>query len=275
MNLYIWSGFFSFVCNLIIGVYVFSQNPTEKINRLFLLFSIGVGGWSIGSFFVNILEGGLGLQMLRFNYLFGIWLPPVYLAFIHEVLKRREEQKIIVYIGYSISTFLSIFVFTPWFIQGVRILEDSFFRISAPGIFYYLFFAFFSLMMLEIIRQNWQGIRESEGSEKVRRKWLLLANSLAILAGFEYFSRVFAILKSSPLDDYILVIYTFVLAYAIRRYRLLDIDEVLAFHREKLMLTGLLAASINHEIRNPLFLIQEMTRKAKEASSTGGSLAEI
>ncbi len=56
-------------------------------------------------------------------------------------------------------------------------------------------------------------------------------------------------------------LYPFVMAYAITRQGFLEPEEVLALHRDKLALMGLMSSSINHEIKNPLFLLQEYANK--------------
>ncbi len=86
MNPYIWSGLFSFFANLIVGLFVYARNPTNRNNRLFTIFSFCVGGWSVSSFLANIVsDTQMSLNILRINYLFGVLLPAVYVHFIHSV----------------------------------------------------------------------------------------------------------------------------------------------------------------------------------------------
>ena len=56
---------------------------------------------------------------------------------------------------------------------------------------------------------------------------MTVANAIAIFAGFEYFSRVFGFISLPPLDDYILVVYFSVVAYAIVRHNLMDIEVII------------------------------------------------
>ena len=159
--------------------------------------------------------------------------------------------------GYLFSALLTPFVFTPLFIKQLHYMKESRFYISAPGPIYYVFFGFFAICMWEVLFCGFDQLRKNSGIRAYQLKYITFANCLAIFAGFEYFSRVFGLFKSPPIDDYILVIYTIVLAFSIVKYRLFNVEEILeAFQRERLATVGLMAASMTHEIRNPLYVIK-------------------
>jgi signal transduction histidine kinase len=65
------------------------------------------------------------------------------------------------------------------------------------------------------------------GIERRQLQWILLSHLIALAAGIEYFCRVFGMLKSPPLDDYILVIYFSMFAFALVKYQLLSIQVVI------------------------------------------------
>lgn len=259
MDLYVWSGVFSFVANAAIGFFILSRDPQEKKNRLFCLFSLSVAGWSVGSSLANIIpDKALALWVVRLNYFWGIWTPSLYVhfahAFSHEDSSLKRRKRIFFY---ACSALLSPLVFTPFFIPSLRVIENTSFYISRPGPFYYVFFVFFSLAMSEVIFQIFMGLRTRVGLEFRQFKYLAVANFLAIAAGFEYFLRVFGILSRPPLDDYILILSVMILAYGVTRHRLFDVEALVkALRKERLATLGLLASSINHEIKNPIYIIK-------------------
>lgn len=64
--------------------------------------------------------------------------------------------------------------------------------------------------------------------------------------------------------------YPFVFAYFMIKQGLFDVEELAqAAHRDKLMAIGVLAASINHEIRSPLFLIKGSAENCLEKQKEG------
>ena len=70
-------------------------------------------------------------------------------------------------------------------------------------------------------------MRNSKGDRYNQLKYVFISQLVALLAGYEYFSSVLNIKQFPPLDDYILVVYFLIMAYAITKYRLLDINIAL------------------------------------------------
>ena len=65
-------------------------------------------------------------------------------------------------------------------------------------------------------------------------------------------------------------VYPFITAYFLIRHHLFDIEQVAeVFQREKLATIGLLAASINHEIRNPLYAVKGLLETYIENEKEG------
>lgn len=223
-DFYIISGLIAFVINLFIGIYVYKKNPRGLANRYFGLFSLSICGWSVGSFLVNIIiDKQIALFVLRCNYFFGIWVPSLFLYFIYSLTKISQKKRIEL-IGVSvISCLMAFFVFTPLFIKRLRLILPWNFYISSPGPVYYIFFVFFTLCTLKAVFEAYLVMIRSSGLYKLQLKYIILSYAIAVFAGLEYFTRVFNILKSPPIDDYILVVYFLVFAYAIIKYRLMDI----------------------------------------------------
>lgn len=272
MGIYVWSGLYSFLANILIGLFVFSRDPKKPVNILFALFSLGISCWSVGSFLENIIpDKELALGILRLNYLFGVWVPPLYLHFIYALagdVGLHERLKL--QFSYAGSLLLTLFVFTPWFIPRLRVIEGTSFYITQPGPVYYFFFFFFSLCMLEILRYTFLQMGAKKGLHRYAFRYVALANCLAVFAGFEYFSKAMGLLPGPPFDDYLLVIYVLVLAFAIARHGLFDIHQVAAaFQRHSLASLGMLAACINHEIKNPLYIVKGNLDVALDALKQG------
>ena len=95
--------------------------------------------------------------------------------------------------------------------------------------------------MFEVLRTTIKGMHVADSQRRVQFKYLTIANTIAIAAGFEYFSRVFGIFKSPPVDDYILVAYLTVLGYAIVRYQLMDIEVII---KRTLQFAGLVGSVV-------------------------------
>ena len=248
MSFYVVSGLYSFLANLAIGLFVFFKNPRNSVNVLFALFSLMVSGWSVGTFLENVTaDKQTALWVLRANYVFAVWLPSIYVHFVYAWTGTATKvDRIKLKAGYLASILFTPFVFSPWFIPRLQLIAHDKFFISFPGPLYYLFFLFFSAGMCEVLAHTIFRLNQYSGNQRTQIKYLTLANAIAIFAGFEYFSRVFGLLKSPPLDDYILVIYLLVLAYAIVRHQLLDIQVIIkrTFIFSVILTSALAAVSI-------------------------------
>ena len=224
------SGLISFFANLAIGVFVYARNPKNRVNRMFALFSVTISGWSVGSFLENVIpQRELALTVLRSNYLFAVWLPAIYLHFCYSFSTITPQKKKILGLAYLFSTLLSTVAYTPLLIKDLRVLQTQpyLYLISAPGPAYYIFSIFFCVSVSLVMQVFLREMRNSKGQRRVQFKYLTVANAIAIAAGLEYFSRVFGVFQSPPLDDYILVVYLFVLAFAIVKHKLMDINVVI------------------------------------------------
>ena len=82
-----------------------------------------------------------------------------------------------------------------------------------------------------------------------------VAMVIATLIAFSGGSMTFIPVYDISLPQYgifAMIFYPFIMGYAIIRQGLLEPEEALALHREKLVLMGLLNSSINHEIKTRL-----------------------
>lgn len=175
-------------------------------------------------------------------------------------------------IAYVIAFLLESVSFSRWFIPSVKSIVgfDYFTHWSWAYVIYTLFFLWFVFYAFLRIVEVW---RKQVGDKKNQLSFFMLA----ALMGFVNGSLAFVPVYDIPLPQYNLFLipfYPFMMAYAIMRRGLLAQEEVLAIHRDKLALIGLLSSSINHEIKNPLFILQELSRKSIQDLSGSMSVSK-
>jgi len=251
-SMIIFGGMVSLLINFAMGVFVYFKNRSNPVNKYFGLFSFCIAFWSGGSFLANIHPSpSLSLQILRFCYAAAVFLPSFYL---HFILHLTHSQKIgVVRIAYLVSFILLFFLPTNSFIEGVRSLRDNF-LISKPGPIYYIFFLFLNICTLSGLTHVFLTVKSSAGLQRLRLKWMLFAQLIAQLAGFEYFAAVFRVWNHMPLDDYILVGHFSIMTFAILRYRLMDIEVIV---KRTLVFAGLTSFALA-VFSSATFLTQEL-----------------
>ena len=220
--LFIPSGLISFVITCMLGVFIYRQNRHNPLNRFFAIFALSVGCWSVGSSLENLIQNETAaLRALRLCYVSASFLPTFFLHFSIVLTNRRSKYTL--RLAYLASTIFAGLTFLPLFVQTLRRIEPYAFRISEPGPVYGAFVVFFSVCMTAGLWWIYLRLREVEGNERRQLRYILLSHLIAVTAGAEYFTRVFRLIPFPPVDDYILVIYFLVFAYAILRHQLFDI----------------------------------------------------
>lgn len=222
------SGLISLVVNIVLGAFVLLKNPRSPIHRFFAIFALTTACWSVGSSLENLIpDQTLALQTLRLCYLFAAFLPTCFLHFSLVLTQRDRPSTLLLRVAYGTSAILALLALTPLFIKGLHVISPYGFRISDPGPVYPVFFIFFAACLVGGLLMMYGTIRQATGHRRLQMQYIFAAFVIALGAGLEYFSRVFRLIRFPPLDDYILVLYFLLFAYAIVRHQLLDIQIVL------------------------------------------------
>lgn len=119
----------------------------------------------------------------------------------------------------------------------------------------YLIWWFFQVIYCYYLLYR-KGVILSTGKEKTTFQWVFWSTLIAYTGGATNWLVWYGI-NFPPYLNSGIAAYSIVLVYAIFRYQLLDIGEIFeAAQRNKLETMGILAASINHELRNPIYIIR-------------------
>ncbi|GEM_PF-4450364 len=243
---------------LVLGIFVFFKSPKEKLNRLFFIFTISIFVWlfffGIG---YSIVSPHLALFIFRLAYLGVVFIPVNCLHFHLEFLGIYKPKTI--RILYSISCLFLILSQTNYFFTSVKRYFWGFY--PQAGSLYIPFIFFFSLvigsssvlLVYQLLRGFVKG--DAQNFKYQQLKYLALSFIIAYTASVDYIAK-FGV-EFYPFGYLNITFFVILLTYAILRHRLLDVETMMQlFQQHKLATLGLLAAGLNHEIRNPLFVIK-------------------
>lgn len=243
MNIFSISSFVAFVtCELIAG-FVYLKNPRSNINKSFTLLAFLIGIWTLFPF-VNAIASTneKAILLTRLVYIAAIFVPPIFLHFVFNLLRISsfKKEKIELIIFYLISCVFLVLSFSPLFIKGVvRFLPH--FAVQ-PGKIYFTFFIFFVLMAVLGHHKFFISYKRAKGYRKNQLIYLLISFFIASIAGLMHFLSAYGIKEIFP-HDFLVILFTAVITYAIVRYRLMDIRLVfkksLAYSLSAGLLTGL------------------------------------
>ena len=219
------SGLINGITSTILGVLVFSKNKKSRINQTFALFCLCCAIWSYAYIFWPLAQDReSALFWFRALHIGACFTSIAYLHFVANWLGIYQKIKKIIIFGYFIAGALSLTVFTPWFI--IDVVPKYAFRFWAePGILYPLYliiffgYAIFSSYLLFSYYKKTTGIKRSQ------IKYILAGLVIAFTSGsINYF--LFYDINIPPYTNIFVSVYVILTAYAILKYRLMDIRVV-------------------------------------------------
>jgi signal transduction histidine kinase len=269
MNPYNFSVLCFGFCALLIGLFVWLKRE-DKVGYLYFILALFYAGWAL-PFSIKISDNisyDGALLAARIANCSAAFIPTVWFHFCLTYSGRSQTHLKLLRLLYCVPFFILTIFYTPWFVTGVRpILGFKYY--ATPGIFYHLmtlnYFVVVPFGFLQLVKK----INEAPKNEKSQIWGLFWAALIGYVGGSLTFFPIYGI----PLPQYgmfLTPIYPFAVAYFLVRRGLFNVEELAqAAHRDKLTAIGALAASINHEIKNPLLIIKGLAESCLDRQKEG------
>ncbi len=222
MNLFAISGLINAISVFALGGIVYFKNRKKQINILYTLFCFFVGFWSFCYFLWQISQDRNSALFWSRSLMAGaIFIPICFLHFVLLLLELYEKRKKLVKIGYFIFLLFFIFDFTPWFVNDVR--PKIFFKFwPDPGPIFAIFLSIWFWYCLYPCYLLIRDYKKFTGIKRQQIKYVLIG----ILIGYSSGSTNYFLWYNIPIPPYgnfIVPIFVGIMAYAVVRYRLMDI----------------------------------------------------
>ncbi len=220
----------------------------------FLFFSIAVFGWGfIEAFWFNqSYSQSVCLALMRISNAFAIWIPMTWFHFVLDLIGKKEPVKYFYLCNYLIAVVLTVFSQSHFFISGTHAVSH-FHSYTSPGPLFHVFtINFFILVPLAFVYLiKAYRLKDARHSQFA---CVIIATVFGFMAGSSTFFPVYKIAVPLFLMP-LMVLYPFFMGLALIKYGLFDTQQIAdAFQREKMTALGVMAASLNHEMRNPLYI---------------------
>ena len=240
---------------LFAGFYLLVRNPK---NPLYVSFAVFSGTASLWAIFYAIWQCQTSKEQALFFV--RLTLIPCYFicfAFLLFVLTLVQHERRNYFLPLCVLTplFFALFGFSNLTIPDVvpRMYLPYW---PVPGPLMHLYVLIFFIVLgysFYLLFRTWAS---ASGIRRWQLRWVTLPLLCVWLGGSTNWFFWYNI-PIPPIPNIFVAVFFLIVAYAIIRRQLFDIDTVTeAFRREKLAAIGILAASINHEIKNPLFIIR-------------------
>ena len=269
MNPYSFSVLCFGFCSFFVGLLILFKRP-DPTGRIYFIFTMFNSFWGIffGIFWSLYGSYSKAIFYARLADAFAIFIPVTWLHFAVVFSGKLSNFKKTLQGLYLLSVLLAAFSFTNWFIPKIKPSPFSIY-FTHPGPAFNIFFFLFLTIIPYGFVLLFQKLKQSPRGEKNQIRGFIIATSLGFLGGgltmppgYDFYIPQYAI--------FLMPLYPFLTAYFLMRRGLFDIEELAqAAHRDKLTAIGVLAASINHEVKNPLFIIKGLAESCLERQKEG------
>ncbi|MCB9800415.1 MAG: hypothetical protein H6757_06620 [Candidatus Omnitrophica bacterium] len=242
---------------LLIGIYALKNSVRQKIYRSLAMFMIGVALWGIFyAMWQMQTEKEAALFYIRLTMLFCNYIPFGFLWFVRDVVEDRSTSVRPVY--FLAPTFVGVFQFSPLMIKDVQPrLQFQYWPI--PDLLMQIWIFIFTGIIAYCFILLFKTWARSTGIRRWQLRWVTLTTLFVWLGGLTNWFLWFDI-PIPPVPNISVALFLMLLAYAMIRRNLFDIEAIAdLIHETKLSAIGALTASMNHEIKNPLFVIKGKT----------------
>lgn len=231
----------------------------DDVARKFLWFSISVSGFGFpAAYWVTLNYSPDETEFLmRIAHVFAVFVPITWTHFVFEFIEKKEPFKKFNVVSYGVSFVLMVFCFFDVFMKDPRVVGSWKYGIQ-PGPVYHVFTLYFFSLVLYcfycLVRAYWVSEKQQRG----QLGCFVVATGFGFLGGAATFIMpygydtpvILALIHLMPL-------YPIFMGIGLIKYGLFDSEKMMdVFRRDKLAAIGTMTASLHHEIRNPLYVIQ-------------------
>ncbi|MEI6660080.1 MAG: ATP-binding protein [bacterium] len=221
MNPFSLSEILILVTALPLGYFVYAQNKAQPANKLWIIYTLSLCCWgAFGTLIGTTVDPTKALLYWRLAMGLGIvWMPVLFyhFAYLYAPWKDRE-----ILIGsYAITLALAISAFTPYYIPRVEFLFGSLYW-ARPGIAFHILTLWWFVMTGYSHTKLYLDSKNMPKERQNQIKDFILASIVGYLGGLLNFSICYG-LNIYPWGNFLVVIYPFIMAYAIIAHGLFDI----------------------------------------------------
>ncbi|MFO0774264.1 MAG: ATP-binding protein [Nitrospiraceae bacterium] len=243
MNSFALSGLLTGISSSVLALVVYFKAPKHMPNRMWVLFSLAVTMWGLGSYRIALATTpDAALTWWKLTHIGIILIPPLFLHFICLFLNIQRQRMIAAMYGLAAFFIVTTFA-TTWMIRDMRLVFGSFYYDSPPGPLYPLFVLCFFATIFYAHIEMYRAYKLASGQKRDQLRYFFLATACGFSGGSTAFLPVFG-WDIYPILNFTVPLYPVIMSYAIVRYRLMDITVILNRSLAyALLLTGIMLAT--------------------------------
>jgi len=225
VTFFIFTSLATAILSFLTGIFVCWQNRKSKLNKLWFAVSMGAALWSLSlSRIVSVKTEESAIIWNWFLYFGATFIPIFYFHFTSVLLGIEKQKKKSIIVGYILSIICLILVPTKLFVKSAPPMAgfDHWLEIGPLYYFYVVIFFIYVIYSSILILQYY---RKVVGVRKSQLLYVLITGFIGFGGAFtDFFPQIFNIY---PFGHFLVGFYVAFIAYAITRYRLMDIRAII------------------------------------------------
>jgi signal transduction histidine kinase len=221
MAFYYATALLTAITSLILGLFVFLKNPHNKLHISLFRLNAVVSLWSV-FLFLHYSSKTYSHAMLTLYVLHSavIFIPACYIHLISDLLELKQGYRI--KISYAICTILLPFIYTPYFISGVK--EKLIFRFYADaGPLYIYWIIAYAVMASYGIYLMVSHYTSSSLIKKIQIRYVLAASLIGFAGGATIYPLFYDI-PILPFGEHVIFLYPIIFSIAVLKYDALQLN---------------------------------------------------
>jgi len=213
-----------------LAIFVLLKNPRSKLNVVYFYLELLLAVWTFSSFLTWYITN-LRIVVIanKVNYIFAVYQPVLFAHLFYTFLNYKNRY-VLLRMGYIISTVLSILSPTTLFIKGIISAKPFLPFLPQPGILFSAFIVYQYIFCLFVYSDGLKKYVSLEAGSQKTKLFYLMCGTFVGFIGFTLFMlivyRVNTFFVHVPHDLFIIA-YSAIIAYAIVRHKLMEIDVII------------------------------------------------
>jgi len=226
MNYFALSALLTFITTVSLSIFVLFANRRNKINQTYAFINLSIAVWSFFYFFWQLSKTPLeAIKYLKLLMYGATFMPISLFHFMLTYLNIEKQNKKLLIVLYMVGIFFVICIYFDLLFDSVS-QKLSFPFWPNAGKVMNIYLAFFFGFILYAMYKLYIHYIEASGITKTRIIYLFIGLSFAIIAGSPNYFLWYDI-PIPPILNPLFIVYVGIIAYAILRHRLMDIEVVI------------------------------------------------
>lgn len=215
---------FASISNVLLAIFVARAPTATRLTRAFIFLSVMFALWNMTFFALFFFDDySTALLVSKFFRVGAAFMPAAALQFVFSLRKRSSRLWLLILVGnYAVASGLTVANFLDLFVSGLHRFEWGYYSVPGPAYDVFTAYLLFNVAVaLGVLTFDYRSVDDARIRNQLRF-WLLGA-AIAIPLGCTNLLPAYGI-QFYPLGNLGNTAWAAVVAYAIVRHRLMDID---------------------------------------------------